>query len=77
MQKIDLLDNKQGKRRIILTEHERDLVRMIDYIKLELKLSALVNTELGKEPYDLKRIMDLLNLKDMLLSSILKRSKLD
>lgn len=56
--------------RIILTDDERDLLRMIDHVKLELKLSKEVNNSVSTD-----RVFDLLNLKSMLLNSLLARTR--
>ena len=60
------------KRRIILTEDERDLVRVMNHVKTELRIATMVNKETGRS-IDLARVMDLLNVKDMILHSLLAR----
>lgn len=59
---------QQTKRRIILTEDERDLVRLIEIVERELRMTKAVE---GKVSPD--RVLDLLNIKDMVLRSLLKR----
>lgn len=60
-------------RHIILTEHERELHRLIEHVTTELRVTALVDEATGKPQYNNSRILDLLNLKGMLLGSLLAR----
>lgn len=69
------MESKHNDRtaRVVLTPDERDLLHCMHHVETELRIKAQVDNALGKSEPSLNRIMDLLNLKSMLLASILRR----
>ena len=58
-----------------LNQNEKDFLAVINQVSYELKINALINSELDRPLYDNDRVLNLLNIKDMLLTSILGRMK--
>jgi hypothetical protein len=60
----------QAKRRVLLTQEEREFLKIIEKIELELKMQKELNGNVST-----KRLFDLLNIKSILLNSLLKRAE--